>query len=454
MKRGSGADVEVEELLAEIKAGKGAPLYLVVGEEFLVRKTADELVKALIPDASAGLNLFVMDGGSPREVAQELATLPLFPGAKVALVRDPEFIAPKKGRGDALGKARDAWKSGRRKEGARRVLALAARAGWSAAQLDPSSPGSPGVDSWREELAVELAEADVTFLKEVSEFCREEGITAPESDVGALLELFQRGVPKGHALVMASSDIDLRNPLVKFAKEQGQLVERKVASKLKELELDDLAREVLAPFNKKLGPGAEAKLKDRCGHNMRLIQSELEKLALYCEEPVIKVADVEAIVGRVREEEYMELADALQKRDLNAAMLYVDDALGNNSHGLQLLGAVTANVRNLLEARERLDRLSKGTPPRAYDAFKSGIYPTIEREVREAKGDKAKPPHPYAAFLNFQAAGRYGRRELVRALYECAEADLTLKSGGSSRLVLERLLWTVCGAVPSGSAKG
>ena len=53
-------------------------------------------------------------------------------------------------------------------------------------------------------------------------------------------------------------------------------------------------------------------------------------------------------------------------------------------------------------------------------------------------------PHPYAAFLSMQAAARYERRELLRALVACAEADVELKSSASGKLVIERLLWTVC----------
>ena len=43
-----------------------------------------------------------------------------------------------------LARAREAWKAGRRKEGARRLLGLVARAGWGVAELDPSSEGAPG----------------------------------------------------------------------------------------------------------------------------------------------------------------------------------------------------------------------------------------------------------------------------------------------------------------------
>jgi DNA polymerase-3 subunit delta len=433
---------ELEDVLAEVKAGKVAPLYLLWGEEFLVRKGADELVKALVPDASMGLNLAVLDAASPREVAQELATMPLFPGRKVVLVRDPEFLAPKKGRGDALSKAREAWKGGKRKEGARRLLALAARAGWGVEQLDPGAPGAPSVEEWKSELDVELAEADLAFLKEAAAFCRDERISAPEGDASALMELFQKGLPKGHALVLASTDIEAKSPLLKFAKESGHLVERKVAARHKDLDLSEIAQEFLAPFKKKLGRGALEQLKERVGGNIRLLQSELEKLAMYAgDSPTIELADVALLVHHSREEEYFELSEALQKRDLKGALGYAEDVMGQGTHALQLLGAVASIVRGLLENHERMNQYAKGSAPRSYDDFKSRIFPKIEQEAKSAKG---RAPHPYAAFLSMQAAARYERRELLRSLVSCAEADLELKSSASGKLVIERLLWGLC----------
>ncbi|WP_224245052.1 DNA polymerase III subunit delta [Hyalangium gracile] len=433
---------EMDDVLAEVKAGKVAPLYLLWGEEFLVRKGADELVKALVPDASMGLNFAVLDASSPREVAQELATMPLFPGRKVVLVRDPEFVAPKKGRGDALGKAREAWKAGKRKEGARRLLALAARAGWGVDQLDPTAPGAPSVEEWKEELDVDLAEVDLAFLKEAAAFCRDERITAPEGDASALLELLQKGLPKGHALVLAATDVDAKSPLLKFAKDQGHLVERKVAARHKDLDLSEIATEFLAPFKKKLGRGALEQLKERVGGNIRLLQSELEKLAVYVgDSATIEVADVALLVHHAREEEYFELSESLQKRDLKGALGYAEDAMGQGTHALQLLGAVASIVRGLLENHERLGQYAKGSAPRSFDDFKSRIFPKIEQEAKAAKG---RAPHPYAAFLSMQAAARYERRELLRALVHCAEADLELKSSASGKLVIERLLWSLC----------
>ncbi|MBU8899951.1 DNA polymerase III subunit delta [Corallococcus sp. H22C18031201] len=431
----------MDEVLKEVKDGRVWPLYLLWGEEFLVRRGADELVKALVPDAAMGLNLVALDAASPREVSQEVATLPLFPGRKVVLVRDPEFLAPKKGRGDALAKAREAWKAGKRKEGARRLLALAGRAGWGVDKLDPNAAGAPTVEQWKEELNVELADADLAFLKEAAAFCREERISAPEGDASALLDLLNKGVPAGHALVLAATDVDSRNPLLKFAQDKGRLVERKVAARHKDLDLTELSREFLAPFKKKLGPGALEGLKERIGGNIRLLQSELEKLATYAEGATIDASDVALLVHHAREEEFFELTEALQKRELRAALSYAEDAMGQGTHALQLLGAVASIVRSLLENHAWLEKYAGGTPPRTGRDVESRILPKLEAEL---KATKRKMPNAWALAFGMQAAARYERRELLDAVVACADADLALKSSGNGRLVIERLLWTVC----------
>lgn len=438
----SDAADALDDILADVAKGELTPVYVLWGEEFLIRKDAEALVKALVPEAAAGLNYIVLDSASPREIADELATMPLFPGRKVVLSRDPEFVAPKKGRADALSKARDAWRSGKRKEGARRLLALAARAGWGPTQLDPSARGAPSAEDWKDELNVELAEVDLAFLKEVAAFCREEGITAPESDSSALLLLLEKGLPEGHVWVLAATDLDAKHPLLKWAQKEGHVLERKVAAKLKDLDLSELAKDVLAPFKKRLSRDAEAALKDRLGANMRLVQSELEKLALYVSGPVIEVADVQLLVARVRGEEFLELSDALQKRDLKAALRYTEDAMGQGSAPLMVLGAIASVVRTLVENQERVKSFGRGQAPRSFDEFRSRVWPAIEAE---AKAQKLKVPHPYGAFLGMSASVRYGRGELRRAWKACAEADLALKSSGNGRLVLDRLLWTLLG---------
>ncbi len=432
---------DLEEVLAELDAGGESPVYLLAGEEFLIRKAAEKLLAKLVPGGSADLNLVTMDAASPREVAAELATIPMFGGRKVVFLRDPEFLAPKKGRPDALNRARDAWKANRRKEAARKVLGIAARAGWGAADLDPTANGTPRPDDWERELGIVLADLDVAFLKEVAQFCLQENLTGSASDDAALNEWLSGKPARGQVLVIASSDIEAKSPFVKLVKDKGWALEFKAAGRLKDLDLNQFATETLAPYKKKMGAGALDLVKERVGGNFRLLQSELAKLALYSEGDTITKKDVDLLVGHAREDEYFELSDAVQKRNFDAASKYVADVVGQGNHPLMLLGSVASIVRTMLSNYERMGRLSEGKPPRNYNDFQARLWPKIEAE---AKANKTKVPHSYAAFMGMQASMGYGRQELLRGLVACAEADLALKLGGGE-LVLERLLWTLCG---------
>ena len=232
----------------------------------------------------------------------------------------------------------------------------------------------------------------------------------------------------------------------------GAVMEFKAITRLKDFKgqpsaevketLSQFAMETLAPHKKKLGPGALELLVDRVGGNFRLLQSELTKLALYSDAATISKGEVDLLVGHAREDEYFELSDAIQKRNFDAARKYVADVVeGQGAHPLQLLSSVASIVRAMLTNFERINRLSGGKLPRNYNDFQARVFPALEAE---AKANKSKVPHPYAAFMSVQSAMGYGRQELLRGLVACAEADLALKLGGDV-LVLERLLWTLCG---------
>jgi DNA polymerase-3 subunit delta len=269
-------------------------------------------------------------------------------------------------------------------------------------------------------------------------FIREEGVTAPESDVSPLLQALERGLPEGHALVMAATDVDGRHPILKIAQKQGSVVERKVGGgRLRDLDLSGAAKSFLEGDGKRLGPGAEEALRS-LGGQMRLLQSELEKLVAYIAGPVIRREDVEAVVARVREEEFLELSDALQKRDL-AAALATWTRRWSTAPPLMILGAVASVVRGLVESHERMAQLGRGQPPRSFDEFKSRIFPG-------SSGRPAARPAGAAPLAAFLGCRRRPGTDAPRCAGACSPAPRpTLRSSPpGGKLVLERLLWTVC----------
>ena len=188
--------------------------------------------------------------------------------------------------------------------------------------------------------------------------------------------------------------MDAKSPLVKFALDKGQVVERKVAARHKDFEIEPLAAEFLKPFKKKLGKGAAEQLKERIGGNVRLLQSELEKLATYAEGSTIESADVALLVAHTREEEYFELSEALQNRSLKSALDYAEDAMGQGTHALQLLGAVASVTRGMLENHERLEKYAAGGLPRSFPDFKSRPWGRACAAAMASASSSAAPGRP------------------------------------------------------------
>ncbi|MDR0965538.1 MAG: DNA polymerase III subunit delta [Myxococcales bacterium] len=421
------------QVLKQLDAGERPSLFLLSGDELLIRRSSDALVAKLLTKPSPGFNHVVLEGASASDVVREVTTAPMFRGPKIVVVRDPEFLLSKKGRGDALAKIKDAWSAGKRRIAANRILGLFAKAGLGVEALAAPDPGV-----LQRELGLDLEAADIAFLKSMAEFCQTEGIGAPEGGAKAFEDLLGKGLPEGHALIVEATQLDGVSGLVKRLKKEAVFIEQKVERELRKLDIHDLAAELLTPFKKRLSPRAEERLKDLCGGNLRLIQGELEKLATYvgAERATIEEDDVTLLVQRVREEEFREVSDALGARKFRDALHYVEVALDQGEPALKLHGAIASNVRRMLEDRARWSRL--GLSPRIGQRdFEARGLPELERECKE-RG--VKVPHPYVCWLGFQACMRYELGELVRGLSAVADADVELKSGGQARQTLTRML--------------
>ena len=412
-----------QEALRTLESGEHPSLFLLSGDELLIRRTSDALTERLLGKKSPGFNHVVLEGASAADVAEELLTVPMFRGPKVVVVRDPEFLMSKRGRGDALPKIKEAWNAGRRRAAVNRILALFAKVG-----LGVEALACPDPEALNDELGIELEEADEDFLRTLADFCRSEGITAPEGGSKVLEDLISKGFPKGHALIVEATQLDGTNALVKRLKKEGVFVEQKLEQQLRTLDIHGLCAELLKPFGKRIDAAAENLLKDLCGGSSRIIQSELEKLAIYVgsERDVIREADVRLLVQRVREEEFKEISDAIGARKFREVLHYIDVSLAQGAPALKIHGAIAATVRRMLEDRVRWGRVGL-TPRISQREFESRGLPVLQQEC-EARG--VKVPHPYVAWLGFQACMKYEVSELVRALSAVADADVELKSGG------------------------
>jgi len=433
----------LDACLAEAAAGKPQPVYLFDGDAFLALRAARAVAHALVPEASRALNLVELDAAaSPAEVAAELATGGLFGGGKVVLVQEPAFLSSKEDAAEAFAAAARVFAEGRQREGARRFLALAAKAGLGVKALQPGPDGKLALETKEalaSELGVALDAAATGFMDAAARHAAERELKVQKGDdAGALDAALARGLPPGHVLVIAAGKVDGRLPLVKKLGAAGRRVstalEKEGQWDAQRLVLGPVLETLLAGTGKKVDRGGEAALAERVGEDARVLASEVQKLVAYVgDRKVIGAADVEAVVVRVAADPFFALGNALEARDLQQALGVLDRMLHDGASPFMILGSVASTVRRLVAERERGRRAAGDRRLGSFDEWQRLVLPSISEE--ELGGKK-----PYGFWMKYQAAMRFDRGELLDGLAELAEADVAMKSGQDGRIRLERFL--------------
>jgi DNA polymerase-3 subunit delta len=191
---------------------------------------------------------------------------------------------------------------------------------------------------------------------------------------------------------------------------------------------------LLAGSGKRVDRAAEALLAERVGDDARALASELQKLCAFVgDRKVIGAEDVAQVVVRVAEDPFFALGNAVEARDLPLALAVLDRTLEGGGSVHMVIGLLASTVRRMLEERERARRVVGDRKLGSAAEWERAVFPTIAEEER---GDRK----PYGYWMKYQAAQRFGRGELLDALAALAEADLSAKSGGDGRVVVERLL--------------
>lgn len=415
-------------ILEDIRKGAARSVYLFHGEEFLAKQAAKEVAEALVPADSRDLNLSILDGASPAEVARDLATLPMFAETKVVWVQEPEFLLPRKGgRADRLGRLRELWDLGRKGEATRRLLALAQSVG-----LDPATATAA---EWKEGAGIDAGPDELAFCEEAASWAKEEGLQAPGAEIGDLERVLERGLPPGVHLLLSASTLDARLGVVKRLKAAGVELSFRPAGRNEKRDVLSVAGPILEPLGKRLSPQAAAALESLVGgEQVRRLHAELEKLALFVgDRQRIEASDVEQVVERSREVQFL-LTNSIERRDFAGAVEGLDQLLSGGGGLPMAVASIATCLRQLLAAREATAATGGRLP-----GFGAGAKAWVE--AYQTSG--LKMGNPNAAKFRAEAAAKFGTKELARGLMRCAAVDVAVKTGGG-RLDVERLLWEIC----------
>lgn len=450
------AEKSLEAVLKDIAKGKGAPCYLLYGDEdFLVEEALGKIIDALIPEKDRDLSLFVMDdeSGGVNAVCETLLTPSLIPGPKAVVLRKTRLFYSKTSVPELVRKIADSVETDL-PAAARTFMVLIDVAGWSLEQLRDEGWRRIPDEQWREIAGEEGAAERDKWLPRVLEHCIAHGLAdrARPGGTEALEDLLASGLPEGHVLVVSADAVDRRKRLFKVMAEKGvvlSFLQTRSESRRRGLMMENL-REKLARTKKSLSPEAWIVLGKKTGFRLRDSAEALDLLITYAgDREEIGAADVEAVIGRTRDDTVFDLTEAIVAGDLRKALASLGDLLYQGVHPLVILAMITREVRFLFHGKVLLQsgRLGGFQAGMDFGRFQRAVYPAVkECEAELGRGTTLAGQHPYVIYNALRNSARYSHGELLAHMDRVLAADVAMKSTGQEpRLLLERLLIDLCG---------
>lgn len=461
----------IEELTAAIEVGDCGALYLVTGDRVLAEPSAVQLGEAL-----AGRS-----GGAPEirrrppelaPILADLKTYSLFDPVKVVVVIDSAVLADSGAAGKLIEEALEVAPaeidetvslSDKERRAAGRLLQTL-----RLFEIDPESGsaeeviaqlpdtvlagGSPrgGRRTRRGKRQIEEARQRLSGLLVMARTTQLRGWA--DTDLGELADIVERGLPEGHALVMAESAVAMDHPLVRALADRGHLlpVGRVQAARRGGWEgLDRLVAEMRRSTGVEIKPPALAELARRTIHtgdarrdagaqadSTARFAAEYRKLATIARDGSIDVSLVEEIVEDRGEEDAWKILDAIGEGRPGEAMQRTVRLVGTAEDPvtarLSFFSLLAGYCRQLVAVTDLL-RL-RGLPRRriAYNAFKTGVAPQIQADLDDGTENPLRSLHPFRLYRIYSTACRLEPEQIDRLPAKVLESELRLK-GDSTR---------------------
>jgi len=448
-----------DSVLGELKRGKSVPCYLLCGdEEFRLKDALEKITALLIPDPQdRELNLFMTDGEHEDcdSLCESLITTPLLPGHKVVVVRDTRLFQSKNVLAPLIGRIRERLAT----DPARAAADFLQFLRITGLQLDDLRDGGwrkIDDETWKRIVTDDGGAGRETWLPKALELAigrDDEPVKERQEETDRLEKTLTGGMPEGNHLILTAEVVDRRKKLFKtISAAGGVLIFTKVKGEARQQQaLQEMAAELLTLSGKRLSAEAWSALGQKTGFDLRESLGAIEKLITYVgERRQIEAADVEALIGKTKEDTIFALTAALSGRNLPLALQTLHELIDQGLHPLMIMTMITKEIRFLFQAKLLIasGRLGPSGPDTDYGRFQKAVYPA----VRKLAGDQKEAialvsQHPFVVYQALKNAGRFTRAELAGYLELLLRTDLALKTTGQDpRLLLERLLIRVCGA--------
>jgi DNA polymerase-3 subunit delta len=217
--------------------------------------------------------------------------------------------------------------------------------------------------------------------------------------------------------------IESAEPAIKgeFLLEASRLAHLVYHRRLRDSDINVWLIKKASSSGKKILPEAINAIKESLPNDLRILSSAMDNIILYVGRRVlITKQDVEKVIGLNPLHTSFDLIDSIEKRDVRRALCIFFFLRNDRKKETELIGLLAWNARMLLRIKELLK-------------IKNKI--DIRRDVG-------------LHFTAFEHISRYAsgfkKSDILKLLDEILKADLQIKTGASSTLVIEQLIIKMC----------
>lgn len=261
-------------------------------------------------------------------------------------------------------------------------------------------------------------------------------VAEPASEVDALLEFLQNGLPAQTMLVASAPRLDKRSRLYKWFAAEALVVDLAPATersgRIAPAEASHLASERIRAGGLPLPPGAVLEaIAKRAGANVGEFLNEVDRLCLVASTG--KPLDVAMVRAHMKDQAatwVYDFTDAIGARRAGEAERLLEGLLAQGEPPLRLLALLSSYIADLVEASRFLPALSRQSfASGSAGRFARSDYPSLPAQAR-------KRWSPYRAFYVLRAAAAFAPGHLETLHGRLARLDVMLKSSRTNPLYL------------------
>jgi len=457
------------------------PVYLIYGDEFLVKNILKILKEKILPESKQKTNFNAIDGGVENipSAIEQLNTFSLMPGTRITAITDSQVFYSGQDSSALLDKGKLAFSDNQIKKASQFFLNLLA-----IEKLDIEDLKNERLDETITSLVKEKKDIPEhsDWIKSVADYCLNKKLSVPDSTnySDILTEAIEKGFAKRNILIITTDTVQKNRRLYKIIMKKGTVVHCQVPKGFTKADKDqqertfrENAQKILSQSGKTMAPDAFASMKEMTGTSLRAFSINIEKLIQYVgSRNKITKDDVDSVIESSKQDPIFELTNALADRNLINALAVLNNLFANQFNPLQALAAIANQIRRFLLIADVKKIYGGFQKSMSFAHFKNQYFQNVleydkqlaedsqstnetnEKSPKKSKRKKSKsttlmiaknPKSIYPVYLSFKASENYTQKELINAIKLLYQTDKRIKSGShDNNLIIEQLIVQIC----------